>query len=349
MKLLLTFAAASLLLVACSKPEMAFPDSNEESVFETRGSITVTTDPATEITQLSALSGGSVSNSGGGNSTSERGICYSTTPNPTVADVVIVSGSGAGTFTCPMPDLATSTIYYIRAYAIKHGDVTYGNQVSFTTYPDDGPMSDIEGNVYQTINIGGQIWMMENLNTTTYNDGTPIPNVTDPVEWYNLSTGAYCNFDNDESNAITYGRLYNWFAVDDAHQLAPTGWHIPTINELATLVNYLGGADVAGGKLKETGAGHWGSYNTASNSSGYTALPGGRRLLSFVTNAAFFSALGITGNWWSSSQGWNSDYAQWVRLQTNDFVESTFSGFSGGTGYDPHSKKNGYSVRCVKD
>jgi len=142
-------------------------------------------------------------------------------------------------------------------------------------------VTDIDGNVYHIVTIGTQVWMVENLKTTKFRDGSSIPNVTDAEEWVGhgeLHSGAYCNYDNTAANSNTYGSLYNWYAVVDERNICPTGWHIPSEAEWATLIAYLGGQDVAGGKMKEAGTAHWSTPNTgASNSSGFTALPGGSR------------------------------------------------------------------------
>src|SRR5665648_943598 len=104
-----------------------------------------------------------------------------------------------------------------------------------------GTVTDIDGNVYKTVTIGTQVWMAENLKTTKYRNGDPIPNITDATAWTNLTTGAYCNNNNDANYATTYGRLYNWYAVNDIRNIAPAGWHIPTKAEWTTLTTYLGG------------------------------------------------------------------------------------------------------------
>ena len=143
-----------------------------------------------------------------------------------------------------------------------------------------GTMTDQEGNEYKTITIGTQTWMSENLRTTKYRDGSEIPNVTDSTEWIELTTGACCNYNNttNADTIATYGRLYNWYAVNDARKIAPTGWHVPTDAEWTTLIAFLGGEDIASGKMKETGTSHWISPNAgATNESGITALPLGNR------------------------------------------------------------------------
>jgi len=209
-----------------------------------------------------------------------------------------------------------------------------------------GTVTDIDGNVYQTIKIGDQWWMMENLKVTHYRNGDPIPNVTDDTEWGNLTTGAYCNYDNDEGNVATYGRLYNWYAVGDPRGLAPTGWHIPTDNDWKQLEMYLGmsqaEADDAdwrgtdeGGKLKEAGTTHWAPPNTgATNESGFTALPGGYRRWA----DGFFYYMGTSTSFWSSEE-YTPYYAIDRRLGYENSQVSR--------GLSPVWA--GFSVRCVRD
>ncbi|HPG39387.1 MAG TPA: fibrobacter succinogenes major paralogous domain-containing protein [bacterium] len=141
-----------------------------------------------------------------------------------------------------------------------------------------GTMSDYDGNTYQTVKIGEQWWMAENLQVTHYRDGTEIPNVTDNSAWANLTTGAYCDYNNNPANSSTYGRLYNLYALLNNSNIAPEGWHIPSTTEWETLADNLGGMLGAGDKLKEAGTAHWSCTNsTATNESGFTALPAGMR------------------------------------------------------------------------
>lgn len=157
-------------------------------------------------------------------------------------------------------------------------------------------IKDIDNNVYKTIMIGTQLWMAENLRTTRLNDGTPVPMVTGNPAWWNSSSPAYCWYADNIKNSKIYGALYNWYAVETG-KLCPVGWHVPTHNEMSELVSYLGGTEVAGGKLKEAGTKHWIYPNTgADNSSGFTALPGGSR---GTTN---FHSLGEYGSWWADDQ-----------------------------------------------
>lgn len=189
--------------------------------------------------------------------------------------------------------------------------------------------------VQDTVTIGTQTWDKCNLNVTTYANGDIIPQVTDPTVWSALTTGAWCYYNNDPSNEVVYGKLYNWFAVNDPRGLAPNGSHIPTNEEWTTLTTFLGGETVAGGKLKETGFCHWLSPNTdATNESGFTALPGGYRL-----PLGDFLDVNINGIWWSSSDILPADYG-WYRIISNSFGGA----FSGNGG-----KQAGVSVRCLID
>jgi uncharacterized protein (TIGR02145 family) len=202
------------------------------------------------------------------------------------------------------------------------------------------------------VTICNQIWTTQNLDVSTYSDGTPIPQVTDPTQWTNLTTGAWCYYNNDPANAAVYGKLYNWYAVAGIYdaasaanpalrkKLAPTGWHIPTDAEWTQLTDCLGGAAIAGGKMKSTGTvqavtGLWEDPNTAAtNESGFTGLPGGFR----YQGSSLFYYIGSGGLWWSSSESLNGDV--WSRsLFNNSGQVFTF--------VDP--KATGFSVRCVRD
>ena len=193
----------------------------------------------------------------------------------------------------------------------------------------------------QSVTIGTQVWAVHNLDVTTYRDGTPIPEVTDPTAWAALTTGAWCYYDNESANGTTYGKLYNWYAVAGIHDtdfntpnkvFAPTGWHVPTDAEWTTLTTFLGGETVAGGKMKATTL--WNSPNTnATNSSGFRGLPGGYR----KDDGTFFE-VGSLGLWWSSTQ--NDTTSAWNRYLY------FFNGYAHG---DIFSNTDGYSVRCIRD
>jgi uncharacterized protein (TIGR02145 family) len=193
------------------------------------------------------------------------------------------------------------------------------------------------------VTIGTQIWSSTNLDVTTYRDGTPIPQVTDPTQWANLTTGAWCYYNNDPANGTIYGKLYNWYAVAGIHDtdpstpnkiLAPQGWHVPSDAEWTTLTTFLGGESVAGGKMKSTGTSLWLPPNTeATNSSGFTGLPAGYR-----SDGGPFNTIGNNGIWWSSSE--NGTAFAWNRS------------LNSGNGYAYRNflvKKTGFSVRCLRD
>ena len=185
------------------------------------------------------------------------------------------------------------------------------------------------------VSICSQNWAPKNLDVDRYRNGDPIPQVTNFAAWAALTTGAYCYYDNDSATyASTYGKLYNWYALNDPRGLAPVGWHIPSDVEWSTLTNCLGGESIAGGPMKETGLTHWLAPNTgATNSSGFTGLPGGFRGLN-----GSFGNVGNFGYWWSSTE-FNTSNA-WLRyLSYNDGSINRYS----------NDKNYGFSVRCLRD
>lgn len=201
-------------------------------------------------------------------------------------------------------------------------------------------ITDRDGNVYNTIQIGSQLWMKENLKTTKYKEGSQIPTGYDNLGWSDLSIGAYSVYDNDVSNVETYGNLYNWYAVDDSRGICPDGWHIPTDDEWTILSDYLGGNSVAGGKLKEAGYVHWNSPNEgATNESAFTALPAGMR---WPQEYYVWWGMGTKSLFWSSTAvEINSNYALGRILESDTQMISQLT--------DSNRKTSGLSVRCLKD
>jgi len=192
------------------------------------------------------------------------------------------------------------------------------------------------------VTICNQTWKARNLDISAFRDGTPIPQITDATQWANTTTPAWCYHANTTANGTTYGKLYNWHAVngdidgdgDKDKELAPLGWHIPSDAEWKTLSDCLGGNNIAGGALKEAGTSKWITPNTgATNSSGFSGLPGGIR-----TSDGTFNIIGYYGYWWSSTSQ-SSSNAGLRFLAYNDII------FASGI----EDKKNGYSVRVVKD
>jgi uncharacterized protein (TIGR02145 family) len=199
----------------------------------------------------------------------------------------------------------------------------------------DNTVIDIDSNVYHTVTIGKQVWMVENLKTTRYRNGDPIHHISMTSEWDNMTSGACCDFANTLTNRKTYGKLYNWYAVNDSRNIAPVGWHVPSTAEWKILISFLGGEEVAGGKLKETGTKHWDNPNTgATNESGFTALPGGNRYFS-----GQFLQMGRVGFWWSNTK-YSKGYAYFLNLSYDNKK----------IGYYKFLRLNGgLSVRCLKD
>ena len=194
-------------------------------------------------------------------------------------------------------------------------------------------ITDIDGNVYNTVNIGNQCWMQENLKTRHYNDGTELESDLTNLVWSNITTGAYCFYDENADNDAVYGKLYNWLAVK-SNKIAPKGWHVPSDAEWTKLIDNLGGQLVAGNKMKSTT--QWREYIgiTNTNSSGFTALPAGTRF-----NNGSFTTMGEDCAFWSSTEFDSND----AYLHSLSFAQPSISRFTYG------SKISGFSIRCVKD
>ncbi|MCX6255387.1 MAG: hypothetical protein NTV31_13035 [Bacteroidia bacterium] len=266
-----------------------------------------------------------------------------------------VYGNAITNVSADLSSLSPNTIYHYRVKAYNNMGTAYSDDISFSTLTDvntpsvTDSINDIDGNIYKVVKIGTQFWMAENLKTTHLNDGTIIPIETDSINWVSIWSPALCFYNNDEINYKNiYGVLYNWYTAETG-KLCPPGWHVPSANEWNKLINYAGGASIAGTRLKEAGSDHWQSPNTSDNSSGFTALPGGYRV--FYNGA--FSDLGTKGYWASSSLGAGAltmgvlFYGPifYVLNSTTDDIKKIDSScpmpFSG--------KDQGSSVRCIKD
>lgn len=355
MKKFISLIALAAILFACTKTEDDLPaGGNTETPGEEKATLSVvTTYWSPDITYTSATAGGNVTVSGTGSiRIVDRGVCYSTSPAPTIAGPKVSSGSGTGTFTVSLTGLDSATTYYIRAYATKKNGVTkYGNELTFTTLtpPTFGTMTDIDGNVYATITIGTQTWMLENLRTTRYRNGDLIKHVTDNTEWANLrlatDKGGWCYYNNDPSNDETYGKLYNFYAATDTRNIAPEGWRMPAKGDWDILALYLGADNIQyptniqyiGRKLKETGIDHWLPPNPADNVGGFTALPGGYR-----NDSGVFSRMNSHGYFWSSSSENGNPFFRELKF---DVENVRWGQYFGPAGYRPF----GFSVRCVMD
>ena len=292
---------------------------------------TITTTAVSSIGTTTASSGGVITADGGA-SVTQRGLVWSTSTNPTIAlSTKTEDGTGTGTYTSALSGLIANTTYYVRAYATNSAGTGYGAEVSFATLPTP-----------PEVVIGTQVWATFNLDVTTYSDGTAIPQVTDATAWAALTTGAWCYYNNTTANGTTYGKLYNWYAVAGIHDtdsntpnkiLAPTGYHIPSDAEWTTLTTFLGGESVAGGKMKATTL--WPSPNTdATNSSGFTGIPGG-----FCYFDGSFIAINDWGKWWSSSE--DDTVSVWHR--------TLYPSLGQIDRRNDLTKACGFSVRCLRD
>ncbi len=264
---------------------------------------------------------------------SEYGFCYSTNPEPTINDQLLTLNTAKkGEFTLTVSNLNSNTIYYFRPYCKEGDNFVYGEIVEAKT--SKLTFNDIDNNTYNGVEIGTQIWMQENLKVTHYRNGDPIENITDNTMWLNATIGAYCWYNNDPQNKTDYGALYNFYTVIDSRNLCPTGWHVPSDQEWITLTEYLGGYDIAGGKMKEYGLSHWIKPNfDATNTSGFSALPGGYREFDGA-----FNSFGEEGKWWTSTTA-DASSSRFRYIYNN--YSSLF--------YDNFPIKSGLSIRCVKD
>lgn len=295
---------------------------------------TVITSDITNITSGTATGGGNVTN--GGNSTvTVRGVCWSTSQNPTTNDAHSIETGGIGSFTSAITGLIELTTYFVRAYATNGGGTSYGNEVTFSTLAwicGDPLFDERDGQSYATVQIGNQCWMAENLNIGIMIQSSMNMSNNGVIE-------KYC-YDNSQTNCNVYGGLYQWnemmeYSITPGIQgICPTDWHIPTDAEWTTLTNYLGGESAAGGKMKETGFEHWAPPNLgATNSSGFTGLPGGCR-----NPSGYFNSQYIDGYWWSSSRYGSSN--TWFRYLSCYYSYVT---------RDRWDHSYGFSIRCLKD
>lgn len=305
---------------------------------------TVTTAAISDLTQHTCLTGGTITSNGGLDIT-QYGVCWSTSPNPTIKGNRTTDGSASGTFTSSLKSLSQNTTYYVRAYATNIEATGYGNEITFTTVANPiqfnsavtyGTVTDIDGNPYKTIELGSQIWMAENLKTTKYQNGDLIGTTL----FFNSDISAESSpkyqwmFEGIQGNLPAYGRLYTWHVATDNRNVCPSGWHVPTSLEWVELINHLGGFNVAGGKLKETGLTHWNAPNTdATNETGFTALPGGDR----NPNGMYYG-IGIYSTFWTSYE-----------VSATGGTSMSLDWNYGGVHIWESPKKWGMSIRCLKN
>lgn len=221
----------------------------------------------------------------------------------------------------------------IFTFLVSFGLLRLNAQTNITT----ATVTDIEGNIYKTVMIGKQIWMAENLKTTKYSNGDYIGTTrTDTMNYMGENNPKYqWVYAGNDSNLATYGRLYTWYVVTDSRNVCPSGWHVPSEMEFATLIKFLGADSLAHGKLKETGTKHWNKPNIgATNASGFTGIPGGNH-----HPKGSFLYMGVCGHWWSMTE-YDKNFAWRLRLRYDQDIENFLD-------YAP--KMMGWSIRCVKD
>jgi uncharacterized protein (TIGR02145 family) len=298
------FIMATVIINSCKKEKVNPP--------------VLTTKVVSEITPVAAASGGEIANDGGTLITS-RGICWSTSQNPVIENSKTKVTGTIGAFTSKLDNLTPATLYYIRAYATNSAGTGYGNEVSFTTLqPDPVSVSDVDGNTYNVIRFGTQVWMKENLKTTKWPDGTAINLINSDGLWgtQSVTSRAYCWLNDDIAFKDVYGALYTWAGALGA---CPTGWHVPSNDEWSALITYSGGQNAAASNL------------TISYNNGFAAKPGGTR----TSTGSFFGADRF-GYWWTSTQ-FDSGNARDIYIDfsaINLFNEANYN-------------NAGLSVRCI--
>ncbi len=326
----------------------------------------VTTEDVIEITSTTAVTGGNVTDDGGG-IVIARGVVWSTENNPTVEDNLGITsdGTGTGEYISSIIGLTPETTYFLKAYAINAAGVAYGEEIEFSTNDiflcGTSTLSDIDGNIYHSLEIGEQCWMRENLKTTHYRNGEPIDHPgNDNTAWTNNTTGAYAWLQNLIQWKDAFGALYNWHAVNSTNELCPAGWRVPTDAEWTQMANYLMTTydwpndpfdpNSLGNKLKncrQVNSPLGGECNTVqhprwnsnslhygSDDIGFGGLPGSAR-----GTTGGYVMMGVQGSWWTATQSSDPDFA-WSRGLYSDlgFLERW-----------PDHKSFGFSVRCIKE
>ncbi len=308
----------------------------------------ITTTSVSNITASAATCGGNITEEGS-STVLARGVCWSTGITPTIDDCKTTDGAGIGSFSSNIRGLLGAKIYYVRAYATNSNGTGYGMAMSLTTTPSAGIVRDVEGNIYNTITIGTQVWMRENMKTAYYFNseliGTTTPSTKDLT---NESTPKYqWAYNGDESKVATYGRLYTWYAITDNRKICPIDWHVPSGAEWTTLTDYLtnngygyGGSgnliakSMASMSWTTDGtAGNVGNDQASNNSSGFTGLPSGWR----EYDGKFF-LIGSSETWWSSTEKDAMNASTLGVVWNNKYVHRGDA-----------DKRMGFSVRCLRD
>lgn len=312
-KALVVLAAIAIGFTSCNKEEdLLAPEMGETKIMY------ITDNTATLKAELIDE---------GDENVSDNGVCWSTSPEPTIDDNSVEASDYEDFFTAELEELTEDTEYYARGYATSDAGTSYGQEITFST---TSPVQDIDGNEYPTVQIGDQIWMAENLKTTTFNDGSSIPNVTDGDTWSELTSAAYCWWENDTEEANDHwGAMYNYYTVA-AGNLAPDGWHVPTEDEWDVLKDFIDGD---GDKLKHTGSTTFGDNNQTS----FNAYMAGYR---HSTAGSFYSRGDETYFWIAGEEPSSTTtvtYAVFLKEESKSIE------------HDANYMSRGFSVRCIKD
>jgi len=324
----------------------------------------VVTSVVITVNSMSAIVGGEVPYMGG-NATTTHGFCWGTTHNPTIMNNITADGKGVGYFIHQISGLTPNTNYYFRAYAINRTALSYGEEIPFVLAQYNGPtVTDVDGNEYHTVTIGTQTWMVENLRTTKFRNGDPIPKVAENVD-LPQGTNGYADYKHDPNYSAIYGRLYDWNVVSDSRNIAPEGWHVPSDAEWTTLTDFLinngygfggSGDGIAKSMAAKSGwdlsmdgialslhEGDAGYDQISNNSSGFTALPGGERYhflpYAHAPGGFWYNDNGFEGLWWSTTTSSTTGHGGIRTLVT---TSNAIGNYAAGD-YDD------YSVRCIKD
>ena len=315
----ITLSSFSILLNSCRK-------DNDIPV--------LTTISAKPLADTIASSGGILGSYNSSSGIFISGVCWNSTGHPTLNDNKTIDVLVSDKFSSSLTGLIPNTQYYVRAFIISQIDTTYGNEVTFRTLLQ-GQVADIDGNIYNTIKLGTQIWMVENLKSTKLYDGAALELVSDSIELFaEPMSPRYCWYNNDKGkNKDVYGALYNWEAVKTG-KLCPVGWHVPSVHDWIILANTFGGSIYAGGSIKEAGTAHWVNPNIgATNIAGFTALPGG-----YLYDG--FKEKGITCYFWTNEPSPVWDFMAWSYQILNEEELLLLRSFP---------KYSAISVRCVRD
>ncbi|MGM0650127.1 MAG: fibrobacter succinogenes major paralogous domain-containing protein [Bacteroidota bacterium] len=314
LKMFAFFTVIAIVLTGCNKEEeeLLAPEMGETKIMY--------------ITDNSATLKAELTDEGDENVT-DNGVCWSTSSEPTINDDAVEASDYEDFFTAELEDLTEGTEYYARGYATSDAGTSYGEEITFSTTT---PVEDIDGNSYPTVQIGDQIWMAENLKTTTYNDGSSITHVSDEDTWSDLTTAAYCWWENDDAEADDHwGAYYNYYTVATGN-LAPEGWHVPTEEEWNALDDFIDGdAD----KLKHTGSSTFGDNNQTNFNAYMAGYRGGG-------NGVFARRSEWTLFWIAGDEP----------SETNTYADVKFlEDGSISVQDDQFSMQTGASIRCIKD